>query len=137
METIMLSRKKAILDIFNKHGRNSIYIMGLAPCIGLGLALNTSTNVVVISGDASFLMHMGISHTIRDHALNNLFLYILDNNCHESVGGCPCSSLEPHYKGVNDIYKINREGKNDRVKLDPITNKKNLITFLKGNINEK
>ena len=149
MEKIMWSRKKAIINIFNKHGKKSLYIsttgyisrtiyklfptqknifymqgsMGLSPAIGLGIALNTKSKVIAISGDASFLMHLGITHTIKDHKLHNLFLYILDNGCHESVGGTKCSSLEKKYNSVSKIYKINKEGKDPRVQINPINNK--------------
>ena len=128
----MLSRKEAILDIFSTHGENSIYIastgyisravyeifpsaknifymqgsMGLSPAIGLGLASLTEKNIVVISGDASLLMHLGITHTIRDANLPNLFTYILDNGCHESVGSYECSPLEKTYVGIDKIYQI-------------------------------
>ena len=86
----MLSREDAIHQIMNAHGEDAIYItstgyisraaynkyperknifymqgsMGIAPCIGLGIALNTDSDVVVISGDAALLMHLGITHTI-------------------------------------------------------------------------
>ena len=99
----MLSRKSALIDIFNKHGKEAIYItstgyisrevyglypenntfymqgsMGLAPAIGLGIAMYTDKEVVVIHGDGSHLMHLGLTHTIRDAKLKNLFVYILD-----------------------------------------------------------
>ena len=111
----MLSRQDVIKDIFHWHGQDSIYVtntgfisrdvynlfpnnknifymqgsMGLAPCIGLGMAANSQKDVVVISGDASLLMHLGITHTIKEQNLKNLFVYVLDNGCHESVGGQP------------------------------------------------
>ena len=115
----MLSRKEAINNIFDKHGdavyitntgyisravyneypnnKNIFYMqgsMGIAPCIGLGIAMNTDKDVVVLSGDGALLMHLGITHTIRDENLNNLFVYVLDNGCHESVGKYKCSYLE-------------------------------------------
>jgi len=159
----MWDRKKAIIDIFNKHGEHSLYIsptgyisraiyelfpmnknifymqgsMGLTPAIGLGLALNTSLNIVVINGDAAFLMHLGITHTIRDFKLNNLFIYILDNGCHESVGGDACPPLDNQYVSVNKIYKINKNGKKPRVQLDPLVNKKQFIKLIKKESNEK
>ena len=154
MVIIMLSREKAIKEIFDRHGDDALYItttgyisraiyniystkknifymqgsMGLSPSIGLGIALNTKKPVVAISGDASLLMHMGITHTIKYYDLSNLFVYVLDNNCHESVGGFLCSPLEESYNGINFIYKINKEGKTDRVKLDPITNKREFMS---------
>ena len=152
----MLSRKNVILDIFNKHGKDAVYItstgyisrachsllkdynnifymngsMGLAPAIALGIALNTNKDVIALSGDASFLMHLGITHTIRDCNLSNLYHYVLDNGCHESVGGYECSSLKEKYTGVNKIIKINCEGKAPRVDITFEENAKNIIKFL-------
>ena len=60
-------------------------------------------------------MHLGLTHTVRDAKLDNLFIHILDNGCHESVGGQPCSLLEDSYPGVTKIWKISRDGKTDRV----------------------
>ena len=60
-------------------------------------------------------MHLGITHTIRDTNLPNLFVYILDNGCHESVGEYSCSKLETSYPGVNEIFKISNDGKTNRV----------------------
>jgi phosphonopyruvate decarboxylase len=137
----MLSRSDAIRKIIDRHGENAAYItntgyisravyaeypdlknifymqgsMGLAPAIGLGCAINTQKDVIVLSGDASLLMHLGITHTIRDCSLSNLYVYILDNGCHESVGQYSCSTLEDSYPGVTDIIKISCDGKRERV----------------------
>ena len=144
----MLSRKEAINNIFDKHGDNAVYVtntgyisravyneypdnknifymqgsMGMAPCIGLGMALNSDKDIVVLSGDGALLMHLGITHTIGDENLNNLYVYVLDNSCHESVGGYKCSELEDSYSGITEIIKISNDGKTDRVELDCITN---------------
>ena len=144
----MLSRKEAINNIFDKHGDNAVYVtntgyisravyneypnnknifymqgsMGMAPCIGLGMALNSDKDIVVLSGDGALLMHLGITHTIGDENLNNLYVYILDNSCHESVGGYKCSELEDSYSGITEIIKISNDGKTARVELDCITN---------------
>lgn len=153
----MLSRKEAIEDIFQKHGSDAIYIaptgfisrdvesifpdnknifymqgsMGLAPSIGLGTSLFTEKEVVVITGDASLLMHLGSTHTIRDYAGVNLSVYVLDNGCHESVGGQWCSGLQESYVGINKIFKISCDGKEDRVKIGFEENAKNIIDLLK------
>ena len=152
----MLSRKEAIHKIFKSHGANALYItntgyisravynefpsfpnilymqgsMGIAPCIGLGIALNTRKNVVTLSGDGALLMHLGITHTIRDYNLSNLFVYVLDNGCHESVGSYKCSNLENNYPGINNIYKISNDGKLPRVGINSIENKKRFKTCL-------
>ena len=111
------------------NNKNIFYMqgsMGLAPCIGLGMAANTDKKVVVISGDAALLMHLGITHTIAEHKLDNLFVYVLDNGCHESVGGFKCAELDESYKGVNKIFKINKDGKSERVGLDCFENTKQI-----------
>ena len=147
----MLSRKEAINKIFDKHGdavyvtntgyisravyneypnnKNIFYMqgsMGMAPCIGLGIAMNTDKDIVVLSGDGALLMHLGITHTIRDEKLNNLFVYVLDNGCHESVGKYKCSYLENWYSGITEIIEISNDGKTDRVELDCETNTKQI-----------
>lgn len=148
----MLSRKEAINKIFDKHGDEAIYVtntgyisravyneypenknifymqgsMGLAPCIGLGMALNTDKEIVVLSGDAALLMHLGITHTIADRELGNLFVYVLDNGCHESVGGFFSSQLEDSYLGIDDIIPISKDGKRGRVELDCEKNTKQI-----------
>tara|TARA_Y100001963_G_scaffold128183_1_gene182231 strand:+ start:326 stop:784 length:459 start_codon:yes stop_codon:yes gene_type:complete len=144
----MLSRKEAINRIFEEHGGNAVYItntgyisravyneypnnknifymqgsMGMAPCIGLGMALNSDKDIVVLSGDGALLMHLGITHTIEDENLNNLYVYVIDNGCHESVGGYKCSKLEDSYPGITEIIKISNDGKTDRVDLDCVEN---------------
>tara|TARA_R100001082_G_C4314182_1_gene138195 strand:+ start:178 stop:636 length:459 start_codon:yes stop_codon:yes gene_type:complete len=148
----MLSRKEAINKIFDRHGDNSIYVtntgyisravyneypdnknifymqgsMGLAPCIGLGMAMNTDKDIVVLSGDGALLMHLGITHTIAEQDLNNLYVYVLDNGCHESVGGYECSTMEDEYVGITEIIKISNDGKTGRVELDCETNTKQI-----------
>jgi thiamine pyrophosphate-dependent acetolactate synthase large subunit-like protein len=145
---IMKSRKDAIREIINRHEDNAVYItntgyisravyneypnnknifymqgsMGMAPCIGLGIAMNSDKEIVVLNGDAALLMHLGITHTIRDENLKNLYIYVLDNGCHESVGKYKCSYLEDFYSGITEIIKISNDGKTDRVELSCIKN---------------
>jgi thiamine pyrophosphate-dependent acetolactate synthase large subunit-like protein len=137
----MLSREEAIRSIFDRHGEEAIYVaptgylsraiynmfpnnenifymqgsMGLSPGIALGIALYTEKTVVAINGDGGHLMHLGLTHTIRDENLDNLYVYILDNGVHESVGSQRCSSLEDEYVGITEIIKISCDGKTDRV----------------------
>ena len=152
----MKSRQQAIKDIFELHGSTALYVtntgyisravykeypnssnilymqgsMGMAPCIGLGLAMNTKKNVIVLSGDAALLMHLGITHTIRDCNLKNLFVYVLDNGCHESVGKYSCSKLEFNYSGINNIIQISNDGKPPRVGIGFKENKKSFMSCL-------
>ena len=154
----MLSRKEAIQHIFRKHGKNSVYVtntgylsraiyslypdnknilymqgsMGLSPAIALGIAKNTTKDVVAFVGDGSFLMHLGVTHTIRDESLSNLFVYVIDNGCHESVGQYECSPLElkEKYVGITDILKVSNDGKLPRVGLACDDNIENIRKFL-------
>ena len=145
----MLSRREAINKIFDSHpdavntgyisravyseypnNKNIFYMqgsMGLAPCIGLGMAVNTNKDIVILSGDASLLMHLGITHTIADQMLNNIWLYVLANGCHESVGGFECSDIKnAELRGVDKVFIISNDGKEDRVGLDCAENTKQI-----------
>ena len=148
----MLSRREAINKIFDSHpdavfitntgyisravyseypnNKNIFYMqgsMGLAPCIGLGMAVNTNKDIVILSGDASLLMHLGITHTIADQMLNNIWLYVLANGCHESVGGFECSDIKnAELRGVDKVFIISNDGKEDRVGLDCAENTKQM-----------
>jgi phosphonopyruvate decarboxylase len=143
----MKARDEAIRELLERHGRDAIYVastgyvsravhaladgrtvfymqgsMGLAPALGLGIALNTSRPVVVVNGDASLLMALGSTHTLRDRAPANLFHYVLDNGMHESVGGQPSAPLEQAYPGVTEIIKVEAGGKPPRVAVGPEEN---------------
>ena len=152
----MLNRREAIQNIFTRHGPDAIYItntgyisrdiydifpenknilymqgsMGLSPAIALGLAANIKNEVIAFVGDASLLMHLGITHTIRDQDLSNLYVYVLDNGCHESVGKYDSADLESSYVGVNEIIKISCDGKKPRVMLSCGENVKRLEEFM-------
>ena len=134
----MLARSEALQVIFSRHGDRAIYVTstgfisravssqfeGLSGQVffmqgSMGLApLNTEKDVVVINGDGGLLMHLGSTHTIRDSQCDNLYHYVLDNGCHESVGGYRCSPLESQYPGVTEIFKISCDGKMSRVGVD-------------------
>lgn len=150
------ARAAAIRMILERHGRDAVYVastgfvsravyaeagddfdvfymqgsMGLAPAIGLGMALRSERDVVVINGDGSLLMSLGTTHTIREQARPNLFHYVLDNGCHESVGGQPCAALEDRYPGVSEIFRITRDGRPPRVGTSPLENAASIRTAL-------
>lgn len=152
----MKARGDAIREILDRHGPEAVYVastgylcravyelaaddytvlymqgsMGLAPAIGLGMALSTSRDVAVINGDGALLLSLGTTHTIRDHAPQNFFHYVLDNGCHESVGGQPTAPLEHDYPGVTEIVKISRDGKAPRVGVAPEQNSDQVRRFL-------
>jgi len=61
--------------------------MGGASAMGLGVALNTEKQVVVLDGDGAFLMKMGNLATIGAYRPANLIHIVLDNGVHDSTGG--------------------------------------------------
>ena len=60
--------------------------MGASLGIGIGLALHTDRNIVVIAGDGDILLSLGTLVLMNKLNLKNLKLYILDNNCYASTG---------------------------------------------------
>jgi phosphonopyruvate decarboxylase len=62
--------------------------MGHASSIAMGAALGSpDRQIVVIDGDGALLMHMGAMPIIGAHKVKNLLHILLNNGCHESVGG--------------------------------------------------
>ena len=61
--------------------------MGGASAMGLGVALHTSRQVVVLDGDGAALMKLGNLATIGSRAPGNLVHVVLDNGVHDSTGG--------------------------------------------------
>jgi phosphonopyruvate decarboxylase len=61
--------------------------MGHASAMGLGIALHQPTKkVVILDGDGSLLMHMGILSSIGYYHPKNLYHIVLDNESYESTG---------------------------------------------------
>ena len=151
-----MNRDEAILSILNRHGVNAVYVfttgfisrtgyklckdkyiafymqgsMGMAPAIGLGIALNTDKDVVVVNGDGALLMSLGTTHTLREYAPSNLYHYVLNNNSYESVGEQSCTGLEDEYVGVTEIFDIELDGRDERVGLEVNQITKNIKFFL-------
>lgn len=64
--------------------------MGHTSSIAMGVALGApNKRVIAIDGDGSMLMHMGALPIIGCHNICNLVHIVLNNECHESVGGQP------------------------------------------------
>ena len=73
------------------HRRSFFYLqhaMGLAPSIGLGVALTRpERRVVVLDGDGSLLMNLGGLSTLAREAPGNLTHIVFDNASFVSIGG--------------------------------------------------
>ncbi len=62
--------------------------MGTASGIGLGLSLALPhRRVVVLEGDGSLLLNVGILTVIAQKSPPNLIIMVTDNECYEAVGG--------------------------------------------------
>lgn len=75
--------------------------MGHTSSIAMGVALAApKRRVIGIDGDGSMLMHMGALPIVGNHSSSNLVHIVLNNQCHESVGG------QPTVAGDIDIEKL-------------------------------
>lgn len=63
--------------------------MGHTSSLAFGISLNTNKNIFCIDGDGSFIMHMGGLAVAIQNAKDNFKYILINNGCHESVGGEP------------------------------------------------
>ncbi|MFQ9510567.1 MAG: phosphonopyruvate decarboxylase [Lachnospiraceae bacterium] len=63
--------------------------MGHASSIALGIARSTKRPVYCLDGDGAVLMHMGAMAIIGQSECQNYKHIVINNGCHESVGGQP------------------------------------------------
>lgn len=61
--------------------------MGAALGCGLGYALSSDKDVIVVIGDGSFLMQMGAMSTIFRYHQQNLRVIVINNRSYRSCGG--------------------------------------------------
>jgi sulfopyruvate decarboxylase subunit beta len=86
---------KELYSIF--HQPSNFYMMGsmgMASSIGLGAALGTEKEVVVIDGDGSLLMNLGTLSTVAEMNPKNLTILAIDNSVNGSTGNQPTATLE-------------------------------------------
>ncbi len=102
--TIMGAAAQELYDL--GHRENFFYLqhaMGLASSIGLGLAMNSPQNrVVVLDGDGSVLMNMGSLATLARYRPRNLTHIVFDNGSLLSTGGFPSHTAT----GVTNLAKV-------------------------------
>ena len=105
------------LQLVNDRASNFYMIgsMGLAPSIGLGLALKKPRKTVfVLDGDGNILMNLGSIVTIGSIRPKNLVHIVLDNQIHESTGGQPTGTSKVNVsklaRAVNyKVFRANSE----------------------------
>ncbi len=74
----------------HKHDFLTVGSMGHSSSIALGVALNViDRKIWCIDGDGAVLMHMGAMATIGAIHPHNFVHIIINNSCHETVGGMP------------------------------------------------
>ncbi|KXJ11440.1 Phosphonopyruvate decarboxylase [Exaiptasia diaphana] len=92
--TGMLSRELFEYRVAKGQGHEKDFLtvgsMGHASAIALGIAkFRPKRQVFCLDGDGSALMHMGNMSTIGQEESKNLKHIIINNGCHDSVGGQP------------------------------------------------
>ena len=76
--------------------------MGHVSSVAAGIAMNNpSKTIVCLDGDGSSLMHMGFLTIVGSLNFKNFHHYILNNYCHESVGGQPTVGSEIHFDQIS------------------------------------
>jgi len=66
--------------------------LGLAPSIGLGLALSRPEPVVVLNGDGALLFNLGCLATEGRYRAGNLLHVVIDNGAHGATGYQPTAT---------------------------------------------
>jgi sulfopyruvate decarboxylase subunit beta len=102
-----------------KHQPSNFYMlgsMGMATPIGLGMALTSSKEIVVIDGDGSLLMNPGSLATAAFASPANLLIVAIDNGAYGSTGNQPtlagsCVNLEQVARGFGfrNTVKVSEE----------------------------
>jgi sulfopyruvate decarboxylase beta subunit len=102
-----------------KHQPSNFYMlgsMGMVTPIGLGIALTSSKEIIVIDGDGSLLMNPGSLATAAFAAPRNLTIIAIDNGAYGSTGNQPtlagtCVDLEYVAQGfgIRNTIKVASE----------------------------
>jgi sulfopyruvate decarboxylase beta subunit len=102
-----------------KHQPSNFYMlgsMGMVTPIGLGIALTSSKEIIVIDGDGSLLMNPGSLATAAFAAPRNLTIIAIDNGAYGSTGNQPtlagtCVDLEHVAQGfgIKNTVKVASE----------------------------
>lgn len=66
--------------------------MGHTSSLALGISMFSKRNIFCIDGDGSFIMHMGGLAVTVQNCKDNFKYILINNGCHESVGGQPTIS---------------------------------------------
>lgn len=101
--------------------------MGHASSVALGSSLKSKNKVNCLDGDGSLLMHMGGVASMGVIGKKNLRYFLLNNNCHESVGGQKTISNKLNFKKISQGFNFKSyeliKNENDIKKLQKILKK--------------
>jgi len=106
-----------------RHQPSNFYMlgsMGLVTPIGLGVALTSEREVVVIDGDGSLLMNPGTLAVVAAAAAKNLTILAIDNGVYGSTGSQPthaatCVDLEQVARGFGIANTVKTAGGADLI----------------------
>ncbi|MDD5193383.1 MAG: phosphonopyruvate decarboxylase [Candidatus Nanoarchaeia archaeon] len=90
---------------FLKQGHEKDFLtvgsMGHSSSIALGIALSKQDkNIYCLDGDGAAIMHMGSLAIIGEKSPSNLKHILLNNGCHESVGGQPTTGFDIDFNKI-------------------------------------
>lgn len=115
-----------IRNKLNLSNENDFYMvggMGHTSSVALGYSLFNKKKTICIDGDGSLLMHLGSIKTIGTFSNKNLKYILLNNHCHDSVGGQKTFSEDIDFKqlsrslGFVNFYLIkNKQGFKKKIK---------------------
>ena len=104
---VYLQRERPLIfEIREKNNQNhsndflTVGSMGHASSIAFGISLGTDKNIYCIDGDGAFLMHMGGLAVAVQNAKNNFRYIMINNGCHDSVGGQPTIGFDINIKSI-------------------------------------
>lgn len=89
---------REIYEIREKYGMShandflTVGSMGHASSLATGMSLFSNKNIYCIDGDGALLMHMGALPIALQKVESNYKYILINNGCHESVGGQPTVS---------------------------------------------
>lgn len=81
--------------------------MGHASQIALGVGMHSKKNVLCIDGDGAFLMHTGSIAEIGLRSLKKFKHIVINNMCHDSVGGQPTRAGEINLNKIASSFGYN------------------------------
>ena len=136
-ELLIASTGTISREVFAYRDRpENFYVMGSLGAslgIGLGLALNVERDVIVVAGDGDILMSLGTLALMNELRLDNLKLYIIDNNSYAATGCQPtCSGAVDFWSIANcRVFRVKAEKtKAPRVGLSPEKIKKRFYNVI-------